>query len=227
MNRLRGKKLKKLSRFNRLWIASAILCAITTDVQAQTEIMPCDTPRFLLHLSTGAKAVRGQANTLINGQPMRVYEGQPLEWSHYVVAPLPCETGDEPEFHNGDDVVAGVFSGSERDDTVADLIPAQCSKPIYLLGLNTVTDSDQYRIYAEALRDSRIAPRHGFVRIFGRTPDPVLKGVWPDNTTATLSIWPCVEAFETMYHSDWYQNDILPLRKNAARYRLMVFEPAP
>jgi hypothetical protein len=90
-----------------------------------------------------------------------------------------------------------------------------------------VTDSDQYRIYAEALRNSRIAPRHGFVRIFGRTPDPVLKGIWPDNTTATLSIWPCVEAFETMYHSDWYQNDILPLRKNAARYRLMVFEPAP
>jgi hypothetical protein len=28
-----------------------------------------------------------------------------------------------------------------------------------------------------------------------------------------------------MYHSDWYQNDILPLRKDSARYRLMTFEP--
>ena len=164
---------------------------------------------------------------LISGTPLRVYEGEPLEWSHYAVTQLACnEEITETDMQSGGTVVAGVFHGSSPEDIKADLVPDNCNAPVYLLGVNTVTDPEQYRIYATALGGSKIAQRHGFVRLFGRTPDPLLAGVWPANTSATLSIWPCAEAFHTMYISDWYQRDILPLRKDSARYRLMTFRPA-
>lgn len=192
---------------------------------ASAEDTSC-TPRFLLHMSRTTDGIDDKANPLVSGTPLKVFEGEPLEWTHYAVTPLPCESEETPEYQTSGTTVAGVFVGSGPDDTVADLVPDQCDDPVYLLGVNTVSDPVQYRIYATALSNSKIAQRHGFVRLFGRTPNPLLAGEWPDNTTATLSIWPCAAAFDTMYYSDWYQKEILPLRKDSARYRLMTFEPA-
>lgn len=185
----------------------------------------CVEPRFLLHMSNAENGITGAESPLLNGTPLRTYEGEPYEWSHYAVTPLACDSDEAPAFRSGGNTVAGIFIGSGPDATPADLVPENCNDPVYLLGVNTVTDQEQYRIYATALSNSKIAQRHGFVRLFGRTPNPLLAGEWPDNTSATLSIWPCAEAFNTMYFSDWYRNDILPLRKDSARYRLMTFTP--
>ena len=197
----------------------------STQAQMSDGSDACPSPRFLLHMSNGENGIAGTDSLLLNGTPLRTYEGEPYEWSHYAIAPLPCEGDELPDYKTGDDVVAGVFVGAEPRESNADFVPDNCTGPIYLLGVNTVTDADQYAIYIEALSGSRIAPRHGFVRIFGRTPNPLLEGVWPDNTTATLSVWPCAEAFHIMHTSDWFQNDIKPLRNNAAHYRLMTFTP--
>ncbi len=203
------------------------LLPLGTALHAQDVSGTCETPRYVMHMSGEAGGIANTGALLINGTAFRVYEGEPLEWSHYAVTRLPCD-GDAPEtdMQSGGIVVAGVFHGSTPEDIEADLVPENCNAPVYLLGVNTVTGPEQYRIYATALGDSNIAQRHGFVRLFGRTPDPLLIGAWPDNTSATLSIWPCAEAFDVMYNSDWYQQDILPLRKDSARYRLMTFRPA-
>lgn len=177
-------------------------------------------------MSRTADGIDGQVGPVVGGTPLKVFEGEPLEWTHYTIVPLPCDSEAVPVHETSETTVAGVFVGGSSDDTVADLVPDQCDDPVYLLGVNTVTDPVQYRIYATALSNSKIAQRHGFVRLFGRAPNPLLTGKWPDNTTATLSIWPCAAAFNTMYHSDWYQKEILPLRKDSARYRLMTFRPA-
>ena len=176
-------------------------------------------------MSNEVNGIADWDSLILNGRPLRVYEGEPFEWSHYAVATLPCDDDTLPNFKTGESVVAGVFVGSAPSESDADLVPENCNNPIYLLGINTVTDANQYAVYIEALSRSRIAPRHGFVRLFGRTPSPLLEGTWPDNTTATLSIWPCAEAFHKMHTSDWFQNDLLPLRKDAAHYRLMTYAP--
>lgn len=231
MVKIKTGKRNKLSRFSQLGIFALLCLSAGGDLEAETARSVCDSPRFLLRLSTSPQDFSSGAQPLINGQPMRVYEGTPLEWSHYSVTALPCESespdGDTDDLDLSANDVVGIFVNSGPDTTKADLVPAHCDDPMYLLGINTVTDETQYRIYATALSGSKIAQRHGFVRLFGRTPNPLLRGIWPENTSATLSVWPCAKAFDTMYHSDWYQQDILPLRKDSARYRLMTFEPAP
>jgi hypothetical protein len=212
----------------------ALLAALLTSTAFAQEETTCATPRFLLHMSNSENGIADPASLLLNGTPLRVYEGEPFEWSHYAIAVLPCDDDTVPDIATGEDLVAGIFSAADMlvdrfyglpAQSDANLVPDNCNNPIYLLGINTVTDADQYAIYREALTGSRIAPRHGFVRIFGRTPDLLLAGTWPDNTTATLSIWPCAEAFHKMHTSDEFQNDIKPLRNNAAYYRLMTYTP--
>lgn len=209
-------------------VAMAVWLGSTVSAQTNAVNTACSEAPYILHMSGTADAkVNSGSTMLINGSPLRVYEGEPLEWTHYAVTQVACDDVALAEEENADAaVVAGVFHGGPPDHSEADLVPEHCDDPIYLLGVNTVTDTDQYGIYATALGDSKITQRHGFVRLFGRTPNPLLAGVWPDNTTGTLSIWPCLEAFDIMYNSDWYQKDILPLRKDAAHYRLMVFRPA-
>jgi hypothetical protein len=114
---------------------------------------------------------------------------------------------------------------NEGTGTQPDLIPPGCDAPILLLGVNTITDPARYEVYRKALADSRLTFRHGFRRIFTGTPQAVLAGRWPENTTTTLSEWPCLEAFEKFHYSDDYQKKILPLRRGAARYRLAAFLP--
>ncbi len=206
-------------------LSIGLFCSAAPQAQMLDSSEDCANPRFLLHMSNAAGGITGAESLLLNGTPLRTYEGEPYEWSHYAIAPLPCEGDDLPSYKTGDDVVAGVFIGAEPRESDADQVPENCTGPIYLLGVNTVKDADQYAIYIEALSGSRIAPRHGFVRVFGRTPVPLLEGTWPDNTTATLSTWPCAEAFHKMHTSDQFQNDIKPLRNNAAHYRLMTFTP--
>ena len=208
------------------WLAVLMAITMPSWVLGQETSGSCDTPRYLFVMGQAAEEPRAPAATLISGLPSRLYEGEPLEWSHYQVTALPCNSLLKPAFEVRPGLIAGIFLGAPADDIEADLVPQQCDQPVYLLGVNTVTDESQYRIYAAALSASRIAQRHGFKRLFGRTPNPLLAGDWPASTTATLSVWPCAAAFEAMYYSDWYQKDILPLRKDSARYRLMIFRPA-
>ena len=216
-------------------LSLAILLAVTfgSTVFAQEEEQ-CEQDRFMLHMSNAGNGIVEPASLLLNGRPLRVYEGATFEWSHYAIAMLPCDDTSVPDFATGKDVVAGIFNATDlfvdhfyRLPVEADpnSIPDNCNQPIYVLGINTITDVEQYAIYREALTGSRIAQRHGFVMIFGRTPDPLLAGSWPDNTTATLSIWPCAEAFHWMHTSYEFQTDIKPLRNDAAYYRLMTYAP--
>ena len=193
-----------------------LLLVLMTHAALAQEQSACETPRLLLHMSNAENGISGTDALLLNGTPLRTYEGEPYEWSHYAVAELPCDGRDLPDYKTGEDVVAGVFAGRIPVETETPDVPSACEGSIYLLGVNTVTDADQYAIYIEALNGSRIAPRHGFVRTFGGTPDPLLEGTWPDNTTATLSVWPCAEAFHKR---------IKPLRNNTSHYRLMTFSP--
>ena len=182
--------------------------------------------------------VKGLPHTVVAGLPDRVYE-KTTNWRDFITAKWNC--ADDIAAHwkaNAKSVqipnragrffAVGIFDVApppSQTEVPADMVPPNCNAPILLLGLNTVTDPAQYAIYAKVSGDSKLAFRHGYHRVYSGEPQTLLAGKWPDATTATLSEWPCVEAFEKFYYSDRYQKEILPLRKGAARYRLVAFIP--
>jgi hypothetical protein len=204
----------------------AVVFSVNTGVSAQVDAA-CNQNRYLLHMSRSANGVADDAVALINGTPWKVYEGEPLEWSHYVVTRFACdEDVRDLAIDTRGNAVAGVFHASPEEESEADLVPDSCADPVFLLLVNTIIDTDRYATYISTVRKSSTVARHGRERLFGSAPDILLTGEWPDNTTAWLSRWPCLEAFDAMYTSDLLQKDILPMRSNAAHYRLMAFQPA-
>lgn len=174
----------------------------------------------------------GKLGTLVaNGLPAWTYEKNTTSRDVMIVR---VDCIDDSKLANivensaaGDFFSVGTFLPSPQpaDDIAQDLKVANCSTPVYLLGLNTVTDAPKYAVYAKALANSNLPRRYGFRRIFTGVPVTQLAGRWPADTTATLSEWPCREAFEIFYNSEAYRNEILPLRAGSARYRLVAFDP--
>jgi uncharacterized protein (DUF1330 family) len=58
-------------------------------------------------------------------------------------------------------------------------------------------------------------------------PTSAVEGTWPAWKGVVISQWPCREAGQTFWHSDTYQNDVIPLRRGAATYRVGMFGPPP
>jgi uncharacterized protein (DUF1330 family) len=54
-------------------------------------------------------------------------------------------------------------------------------------------------------------------------PTAAIEGVWPAWKGVVISEWPCREAGQAFWHSDQYQNNVIPLRKGAATYRVAMF----
>ena len=124
------------------WLAFAIIC-LPSPGFGQDASSACATPRYLLVMAQAPEAANGPAKPLISGLPSRVYEGEPLEWSQYQVTRLPCDSRQEPAIEARTGLIAGVFLGAASDNTAADLVPDECDQPVYLLGVNTVTDAEQ------------------------------------------------------------------------------------
>ncbi len=180
---------------------------------------------------------RKLAHLVAEGVPDLTYERN-TEWRDVIITKWDC-TDDLEAFWSstaattvrtptpdGHRIFAvGVFDTAPFEDggVKADLQPPACAAPMLLIGFNTVTDPAKYAIYREALTNSRLPFRHGFRRIFAGAPKKVLAGQWPDNTTVTLSSWPCREAFESFHQADSYHKAIYPLRVGNARYRLVGY----
>jgi len=192
--------------------------------------------------SSGVRALMNQsvkddlAEMVLDRLPDRVYD-KTATWKEIVVTKWDCvedltafwkakgaaavkaPSGDPDRFFS-----VGVFAEAPVDNSIpADMVPPNCTSPVYLLGVNTVIDREKYDVYIKALGASKLTARHGIKRIFTGTPNPAFAGSWPANTTVTLSEWPCLEAFEKFHFSDAYHKDLMPQRLASARYRLVLF----
>lgn len=223
-------------------IAKLILIA-TLSWSAEASAAGCDKPGFVFAVDTvddgppkaaapdRFKALETLGKVVAKGLPDQTYEKN-TSWRDVTIVRVDCiddvampnnaVTGDTGDFFS-----VGTFPASPPpgDEIAQNLKIANCSTPVYLLGLNTVTDAPKYAVYARALSESNLPRRYGFRRIFSGVPVKQLAGHWHANTTATLSEWPCREAFEIFYNSPAYRNDIFPLRAGSARYRLVAFSP--
>ena len=230
----------------------AILAVASGSSAQESPDMSCNRPVFLVGFDTidippGGTAEpaglsnfvrrpleQGRAEPIIDNLPDLTYE-KTTDWLDVSVTRWPCEEKlraawaeaqvKPPRPIAGRIFVAGIFNPAPIDDggVPSDMMPNACASPFLLIGFNTITDPVKYAVYREALTASKLAFRHGFRRIFAGTPKSILAGRWPDDTTVTLSVWPCREAFEKFHGSDAYHKGIYPLRVGTSRYRLVAY----
>jgi uncharacterized protein (DUF1330 family) len=216
--------------------------ALFFSIASSSKATDCANPAYVFAVDTVDDGSSGAAasfdfgaadggRVLIDGLPDWIYEKN-TDWRRVKVVQYDCAEDVRISVPPAPDVPGrfisvGMFPPATGFSYTgpADLAPANCTSPIYILGLNTVLDAGRYAIYAKALADSNLAPRHGSKRVFSGTPHKAFAGHWPAATTATITEWPCREAFETFYYSAEYQTKIFPLRGATARYRLVGFAP--
>lgn len=224
-------------------LAPVLVLGLGLGLASGAHAASCDKPGFIFAVDTvddgppsepapqRFDAIAKMGTTVAEGLPEWTYE-KSTSWRDVTIVRVDClddvtaPVSVDPR-NTGDFFSIGLFpaSPSPEGDVAPDLKLANCATPVYLLGLNTVTDEATYAVYAKALADSNLPRRYGFRRIFTGVPLKQFAGRWPPNTTATLSEWPCIEAFNTFYNSDVYKKEIFPLRAGSARYRLVAFKP--
>ena len=173
-----------------------------------------------------------RARAVLMQPQLRVYEGD--GWSNLTITHFDCLEDAQAALPQSREAAVGVlpkyavFPASSRVQTPkSDRVPATCKERIYMIGMYTVTNPEQYAVYAQAMSSSGLARSYGVTIPFGgNTPLAVSGGLWPDNTTFNLTQWPCEEALEGFLLGPEFVNDILPLREGAAVYNLTSFQPA-
>lgn len=106
-------------------------------------------------------------------------------------------------------------------------IPAGCVKPVYLMVWIENLDRTRTAAYGAALRSSRIVARHGGEYLMVSPPGLLFEGEWPEDRGFVVERYPCRAMLETMWYSDEYQNELVPLRENSGDYTIAVFDQWP
>jgi uncharacterized protein (DUF1330 family) len=93
------------------------------------------------------------------------------------------------------------------------------------MAMNTTFDQDKYDVYRKAMRGTDYVQRLGSTTLFSGEPVATLAG-WPEHSAASMTRWPCSEAFHLFYFDKTYVETIKPLRAGAIDYRIMGFVDA-
>jgi len=218
--------------FNRLITAGLSVLFLFGQV-GQGNAEDCEGPVYLVAFEAEPISVPAdKGREIFTNSSGRIFEG--AGWERLSATEWNCFSDAEaalPESGRaiGKDLPAyALFAANVSTRTPdSERVPPTCNSTAFVVGMYTVHDPEQYVVYSTALRESGLAGNFGMVIPFGaRPPLKVSGGEWPEATKFNLTQWPCVDAFATFFLGDEYQNEILPLRDDAATYNLTEFTPA-
>jgi uncharacterized protein (DUF1330 family) len=211
--------------------APTAACATSGYVLALQGLGGSSSP-FAADWQTQAQASGGVS--LVDEVPLRVYEG-PQAWGRVTVLRWRCfedaeaswKTLKPPTAGSGLLQTAALYRGVNYPDFPESMrrLPAHCVAPAYFMAVNTVVNAAQYDVYRQAMRQTDYVQRLGSTMLFSGTPVATLAG-WPADTAASMTRWPCTEAFEQFYFDKTYVEQIKPLRAGAIDYRILGFKDA-
>jgi uncharacterized protein (DUF1330 family) len=104
-------------------------------------------------------------------------------------------------------------------------LPTPCAAPVYLMAVNSMVDEARYAVYRDAMMHTDYVQQLGSTTYFYGEPAAKLP-TWPANLAASMTHWPCTEAFKRFYFDTTYQQQIKPLRAGAIDYRILGFDHA-
>jgi uncharacterized protein (DUF1330 family) len=231
----------------------SLACAIAitmrpVDAWSATPEPPCATAGYLVALQGigGAASpfepewepqIRASGGTyLVDESPTRVYEGPP-DWGRVTVVRWRCFEEAEavwktlpPPKQVGQPALlrtAALYRGGNYPDFPETMrrLPPGCVTPAFFMAVNTTLDEDKYAGYRKAMRETDYVQRLGSTTLFTGQPVATLAG-WPPSTAASMTRWPCSEAFHLFYFDKTYEETIKPLRAGAIDYRILGFDDA-
>ena len=127
-----------------------------------------------------------------------------------------------------------VTSASESKADISAISPSQapnCSENGYMLVMGGVENP-------ERIPDPKLAAQYGpavwslvesydAIYLVRKEPDVIYEGEWPNWKLVVISKWPCMETGNEFWHSQAYQHEVKPLRKNAGVYDVGMFDAIP
>ncbi len=97
-------------------------------------------------------------------------------------------------------------------------------RPVYMVVLAELENRKPMAAYAEAMAQHRLYEKNdGYYTAFGR-PLEVFEGEWGDHQPMVMARFPSLEHARRFWHSEDYQQRVKPLRADAGRFRVAVFE---
>ncbi|HKL62124.1 MAG TPA: CpcT/CpeT family chromophore lyase [Woeseiaceae bacterium] len=125
-------------------------------------------------------------------------------------------------------VVWGPEAGGYRFRPVAEDGGAEaCNEPVRMLVFGEIHDREAFAAYPRAIFASGLYEQvQGYYEAI--TPAlEVFEGDPPPGRGVVISRFPCLEAAREFWYSDSYQNEILPLREDAADFEVLVLPGLP
>ena len=184
------------------------------------------------------RAMKASGGTfIVDESPQRAYEG-PQNWGRVTVVRWRCFEDAQalwqslaapaepatpvPPLHT-----AALYRGGNYPVFPESMLrlPPNCTAPYYLMAVNSMLDPAKYAPYRNAMMKTEYVQQLGSTTLFTGAPAGKL-GNWPDNLAASMTRWPCAQAFEAFYFDKTYIEQIKPLRTGAIDYRILGFADA-
>jgi uncharacterized protein (DUF1330 family) len=110
-----------------------------------------------------------------------------------------------------------------------ELCTSSREKPGYMLIMggsenrNALSEAQTKNLQQYGREVGALIATYGATYVARSRPTEAIEGTWPAWKGVVISEWPCREAGQAFWHSDHYQNKVIPLRKGAAAYRVAMF----
>jgi uncharacterized protein (DUF1330 family) len=114
-----------------------------------------------------------------------------------------------------------------------DACAASADKPGHMLVIGgsekreALSETQRQNLQKYGVEVGALIAAYGARYIVRARPRSTVEGEWPAWKGVVISRWPCREAGQAFWHSDEYQNQVIPLRKDAAVYRVGMFGVPP
>ncbi|MDX2143111.1 MAG: DUF1330 domain-containing protein [Rhodospirillaceae bacterium] len=117
--------------------------------------------------------------------------------------------------------------------TPPDVCAASTDKPGHMLVMggsenrDALSEPQKQNLQKYGVEVGALIATYGARYVVRSRPQSTVEGTWPAWKGVVISQWPCREAGQAFWHSEKYQNEVIPLRRGAATYRVGMFGAPP
>lgn len=212
----RGHQLPNSERYVGAWSDTTRLTDI--DVDALQAMPGCD----VTIVRTGPQRFEGQTS---GAQCDNTYRGARYAVSQSVLT-ADYMTNWDRGFDTDGTQVWGPTSSGYRFLRIGDDRP-RCDAPVMMLVFGTVSDRAAFGAYSQALLESGLYPENGGYPVARSPTLEVFEGEPPRGRGVVISKFPCLEAAQSFWYAERYQQEIIPLRQGVSEFEVLVLPVVP
>ncbi len=212
----RGHQLPNPERYVGAWSDTTRLSDI--DVDSLEAMAGCD----VTIVRTGPQRFEGQTS---GAQCGNAYRGARYAVSQSVLT-ADFMTNWDRGFDADGTQVWGPTAGGYRFLRIGDQRP-RCDAPVMMLVFGTISDRAAFGAYSQALLESGLYPDNGGYPVARSPTLEVFEGEPPRGRGVVISQFPCLQAAQSFWYAERYQQEIIPLRQGISEFEVLVLPVVP